>query len=120
MFTSKELFERRRQRTRSKLRQTCKGRLRLSVHRSSKHIYAQVIDDTGGITLAAASTLDADFKSASNKTADAAAASVVGKLVAERAKAKGIDAVVFDRGGYIFHGRVKALAEAAREAGLKF
>ena len=120
MFTSKELFERRRQRTRSKLRQTCKGQLRLSVHRSSKHIYAQVIDDTVGITLAAASTLDADFKSASNKTADVAAASVVGKLVAERAKAKGIDAVVFDRGGYIFHGRVKALAEAAREAGLKF
>ena len=120
MFTSKELFERRRQRTRSKLRQTCKGQLRLSVHRSSKHIYAQVIDDTAGITLAAASTLDADFKSASNKTADVAAASLVGKLVAERAKAKGIDAVVFDRGGYIFHGRVKALAEAARVAGLKF
>ena len=120
MFTSKELFERRRQRTRSKLRQTCKGQLRLSVHRSSKHIYAQVIDDTAGITLAAASTLDADFKSASNKTANIAAASVVGKLVAARAKAKGIDAVVFDRGGYIFHGRVKALAEAAREAGLKF
>ena len=120
MFTSKELFERRRQRTRSKLKQTCKGQLRLSVHRSSKHIYAQVIDDTAGITLAAASTLDADFKSASNKTANIAAASVVGKLVAARAKAKGIDAVVFDRGGYIFHGRVKALAEAAREAGLKF
>ena len=120
MFTSKELFERRRQRTRSKLRQTCKGQLRLSVHRSSKHIYAQVIDDTAGITLAAASTLDADFIAASNKTADVAAASVVGKLVAERAKAKGIDAVVFDRGGYIFHGRVKALAEAARDAGLKF
>ena len=120
MFTSKELFERRRQRTRSKLRQTCKGQLRLSVHRSSKHIYAQVIDDAAGITLAAASTLDADFKSASNKTANIAAASVVGKLVAARAKAKGIDAVVFDRGGYIFHGRVKALAEAARESGLKF
>ena len=120
MFTTKELFERRRQRNRSRLRQTCKGQLRLSVHRSSKHIYAQVIDDAAGITLAAASTLDADFKSASNKTADVAAASVVGKLVAERAKAKGIDAVVFDRGGYIFHGRVKALAEAAREAGLKF
>ena len=90
MFTSKELFERRRQRTRSKLRQTCKGQLRLSVHRSSKHIYAQVIDDTVGITLAAASTLDADFKSASSKTADVAAASAVGKLVAERAKAKAL------------------------------
>ena len=120
MFTSKELFERRRQRTRSKLRKARKGQLRLSVHRSSKHIYAQVIDDTAGITVAAASTLDVDFKSSSSKTADVAAASVVGKLVAERAKAKGIDAVVFDRGGYIFHGRVKALAEAAREAGLKF
>ena len=119
MFTSKELFERRRQRTRSKIRQTCKGQLRLSVHRSSRHIYAQVIDDTAGITLAAASTLDADFKSSLSKTGDIAAASVVGKLVAERAKAKGIDAVVFDHGGYIFHGRGKALAEAARESGLK-
>jgi len=120
MFTAKELFERRRQRTRSKLRKTSKGQLRLSVHRSSRHIYAQVIDDVAGKTLAAASTLDADFKSASSKTTDISAASAVGKLVAERAKAKGIDAVVFDRGGYIFHGRVKALAEAAREAGLKF
>ena len=120
MFTSKELFDRRRQRTRSKLRQTCKGQVRLSVHRSSKHIYAQVIDDTVGTTLAAASTLDAAFKSASSKTADVAAASTIGKPVAERAKAKGIAAVVVDRGGYIFHGRVKALAEAAREAGLKF
>ena len=80
----------------------------------------QVIDDTAGATLVAASTLDADFKSGSSKTADVAAASAVGKLVAERAKSKGINAVVFDRGGYIFHGRVKALAEAAREAGLKF
>ena len=120
MFTSKELFERRRQRTRSKLRKSSNGQPRLSVHRSSRHIYAQVIDDNAGITLAAASSLDADFKSVSIKTADVAAASVVGKLVAERAKAKGIDAVVFDRGGYIFHGRVKALAEAAREAGLTF
>ena len=120
MFTAKELFERRRQRTRSKLRRVNSGQPRLSVHRSSKHIYAQVIDDTVGTTLAAASSLDSDFKSDSSKTADVAAASAVGKLVAERAKAKGIDAVVFDRGGYIFHGRVKALAEAAREAGLKF
>jgi large subunit ribosomal protein L18 len=90
------------------------------VHRSSKHIYAQVIDDKAGTTLASASSLDADFKSALSKTADVAAASAVGRLVAERAKTKGIVAVVFDRGGYIFHGRVKALAEAAREAGLKF
>ena len=120
MFTAKELFRRRRQRTRAKLRKGSGDQPRLCVHRSSKHIYAQVIDDTAGSTLAAASTLDADFKSESNKTANVNAAGVVGKLVAERAKAKGIDAVVFDRGGYIFHGRVKALAEAAREAGLKF
>ena len=109
---------RRARRARAKMRGL--GVNRLSVHRTPRHIYAQVIDDTDGTTLAAASTLDADFKSASSKTADVAAASVVGKLVAERAKAKGIDAVVFDRGGYIFHGRVKALAEAARDAGLKF
>lgn len=120
MFTAKELFERRRQRTRAKIRKSNSEQPRLSVHRSSRHIYAQIIDDSVGTTLAAASTLDGEFKSASKKTADVAAASVVGKLLAERAKAKGIDAVVFDRGGYIFHGRVKALAEAAREAGLKF
>ena len=120
MFTAKQLFERRRQRTRAKIRRSKRGQPRLSVHRSSKHIYAQVIDDTVGATLVAASTLDADFKSESSKTTDVSAASVVGKLVAERAKARGIESVVFDRGGYIFHGRVKALAEAAREAGLKF
>ena len=120
MFTAKELFERRRARSRTKLRKVANGRPRLTVHRSSKHIYAQIIDDQAGNTMAAASTLDTDFKKASKTTADAVAAAVVGKLVAERAKAKGIDAVVFDRGGYIFHGRVKALAEAAREAGLKF
>jgi len=120
MFTAKELFERRRARSRTKLRKVAKGQPRLTVHRSSKHIYAQIIDDQAGNTMAAASTLDTDFKKASKTTADAAAAAVVGKLVAERAKAKGIDAVVFDRGGYIFHGRVKALADAAREAGLKF
>ena len=120
MFTAKELFERRRGRSRHKLRKVANGQPRLTVHRSSKHIYAQIIDDQAGNTVAAASTLDADFKNISKSTADAAAASVVGKLVAERAKAKGIEAVVFDRGGYIFHGRVKALADAAREAGLKF
>ena len=120
MFTAKELFRRRRARSRSKLRKVANGQLRLTVHRSSKHIYAQIIDDQAGNTMAAASTLDADFRKASKTTANAAAAAVVGKLVAERAKAKGIDAVVFDRGGYIFHGRVKALADAAREAGLRF
>ena len=120
MFTSKELFERRRTRNRTKLRKVAIGQPRLTVHRSSKHIYAQIIDDQVGNTMAAASTLDADFKKASKTTADTAAAAVVGKLVAERAKTKGVEAVVFDRGGYICHGRVKALADAAREAGLKF
>ena len=120
MFTSKELFERRRQRTRAKIRKRNSDQPRLCVHRSSKHIYAQVIDDAVGVTLAAASTLDADFKTEARKTADVAAATVVGKLVAERAKAKGMEAVVFDRGGDSFHGRVKALADAARDAGLKF
>ncbi len=120
MFTAKELFERRRARSRAKLHKVANGQPRLTVHRSAKHIYAQIIDDQAGNTMVAASTLDANFKKASKTTADVAAAAVVGKLVAERAKAKGIDAVVFDRGGYIFHGRIKALADAAREAGLKF
>ena len=120
MFTARELFERRRARSRAKLRKVANGQPRLTVHRSSKHIYAQIIDDQAGNTMAAASTLDAGFKKSSKATADAAAAAVVGKLLAERAKAKGIETVIFDRGGYIFHGRVKALAEAAREAGLKF
>jgi len=91
-------------------------RPRLAVFRSNKHIYAQIIDDSKGATVTAASTLDVDRNTGGN----IAAAKAVGKLVAERAKAKGIDAVLFDRGGYIYHGRVKALAEAAREAGLKF
>jgi large subunit ribosomal protein L18 len=120
MSDSNELFKRRRQRNRTKLRKTANNSVRLSVHRSSKHIYAQIIDDAAGRTLASASSLDADFKSKTSRTSDIAAATAVGTLVAERAKAKGIDAVVFDRGGYIFHGRVKALADAAREAGLKF
>ena len=88
--------------------------------RSSKHIYAQVIDDTTGRTLAAASTLDGGLKTGLKTGADTAAASAVGKLVAERAKAAGIAQVVFDRGAYLFHGRVKALADAAREGGLDF
>ena len=96
------------------------ARPRLAVFRSSKHIYAQIIDDSKGTTLIAASTLDADAKKDLKQGGNIAAAKAVGKLVAERAKQKGIDAVLFDRGGYIYHGRVKALAEAAREAGLKF
>ena len=119
MFTSRQLFERRRARNRAAVRRVFSGQPRLSVHRSSKHIYAQVIDDKLGQTLAAASTLDAELKGAGS-TSNSTAAAAVGKLVAERAKAKGVETVVFDRGGFIYHGRVKALADAAREAGLKF
>ena len=115
-----ELFRRRRQRQRYKLRQTAKGRLRLSVFRSSRHIYAQIIDDAAGTTLAAASTLEGDVKGGIKTGADRAAAIAVGKLIAERAKKAGIEQVVFDRGAYVFHGRVKALADAAREGGLAF
>jgi len=95
-------------------------RPRLAVFRSNKHIYAQIIDDAKGTTLAAASTLDADAKKDLKNGGNVAAAKVVGKLIAERAKAEGISAVLFDRGGYLYHGRVKALADAAREAGLRF
>jgi large subunit ribosomal protein L18 len=95
------------------------GRPRLSVFRSSKHIYAQVIDDAGGRTLAAASTRDVDLKSLKTG-ADKSAAAEVGKLVAQRAAKAGVKEVVFDRGGYLFHGRVKALADGAREGGLSF
>lgn len=95
-------------------------RPRLAVFRSNKHIYAQVIDDSKGATVTAASTLDADAKKDLKHGGNLAAAKAVGKLVAERAKAKGIDNVLFDRGGFLYHGRIKALAEAAREAGLKF
>ena len=114
------LFRRRRQRVRYKLRLAANGRPRLSVFRSSRHIYAQIIDDTVGRTLAAASSLDAGVKSSLKSGADREAASAVGKLIAERAKAAGIEQVVFDRGAYLYHGRVKALADAAREGGLQF
>jgi len=96
------------------------GRARLSVFRSSKHIYAQVIDDTRGETLAAASSLEKPMRAGAKTGANVDAAKAVGKLVAERALEKGIDAVVFDRGSYLYHGRIKALADAAREGGLKF
>ena len=112
------LQERRKQRTRTKLRKVANGRARLSVFRSSKHIYAQVIDDLEGKTVASASTKDKDFKGA--KGTDKQAAEEVGKLVAKRASEIGIKDVVFDRGDYIYHGRVKALAEGAREGGLNF
>jgi len=111
-------FARRSRRVRHSLKRTAKGRARLSVFRSSKHIYAQVIDDGGGRTLASASSLDKDLKL--EKGSDASAAEAVGKLVAQRAVKAGIKDVVFDRGGYIYHGRVKALADAARKAGLNF
>jgi large subunit ribosomal protein L18 len=112
------LFERRRRRVRSTLKARSGGRPRLSIHRSGRHIYVQVIDDAAGRTIAAASTLDKDVRGKTGATVDAAAD--VGRRVAERAKAAGVSAVVFDRGGFLFHGRVKAVAEAAREGGLEF
>jgi len=117
MSKQRNLNERRKQRTRIRLRKLANGRPRLSVFRSSKHIYAQVIDDTKGVTVASASTLEKDF---SAKGADQAAATEIGKLVAKRALDAGVKEVVFDRGGYLYHGRVKALADAAREGGLSF
>jgi len=106
-----------------RVRKTVHGtpeRPRLNVYRSLNHIYAQVIDDTVGKTLVSASTLDKDIKDKLSSTGNKEAARVVGKVVAERALKKGIETVVFDRGGYIYHGRVKELAEGAREGGLKF
>jgi len=112
--------ERRAARVRRAVKAAANGRPRLSVHRSSKNIYAQVIDDVAGKTLAAASTLDGGLKGDLKTGADVAAAAAVGKLVAERAVKAGVKEVVFDRGSYVYHGRVKALAEAAREGGLDF
>ncbi len=120
MSALNEGFLRRAQRVRHTLKRKAHGRARLSVFRSSKHIYAQVIDDDAGRTVVAASTLDKDLKGALKKGSDLAAAQAVGKLVAERALKAGVTSVVFDRGGYLYHGRVKALADAAREAGLNF
>jgi large subunit ribosomal protein L18 len=120
MASSKEAIQRRAQRIRRQVKAAANGRPRLSVFRSSKNIYAQIIDDVAGRTIAAASTLEKDLKGSLKTGADAAAAAMIGKLVAERATVAGVSEVVFDRGPYIYHGRVKALAEAAREAGLKF
>jgi large subunit ribosomal protein L18 len=120
MSANQDLRQRRRERLRYQLRQKSGGRLRLSVFRSGKHIYAQVIDDVAGRTLAAASSLDKSLKTELKTGADKDAAAAVGKLVAERAVAAGVTEVVFDRGAYLYHGRVKALAEAAREGGLAF
>ena len=112
------LFAKRRRRNRTALRARAGSRPRLSVHRSGKHIYAQVIDDALGTTVASASTLEKDVRDTSGANIDAATS--VGKRVAEAAKAAGVTQVVFDRGGFLYHGRVKALADAAREAGLEF
>jgi len=120
MNNTKSLFERRRRRVRHVVRKRAKDRPRLSVFRSSKHIYAQVIDDAQGRTLASASSLDGDLRGKLKTGADIAAAKEVGLLVAARAKQAGVSEIVFDRGGYLFHGRVKALAEGAREGGLSF
>jgi large subunit ribosomal protein L18 len=117
-LTPRDTAKRRAERTRIRLRSLANGRPRLSVFRSSKQIYAQIIDDARGVTLAAASSLEGDDKKVKGSDKDAAAR--VGALVAQRAIEKGVKGVVFDRGGYIYHGRVKALADAAREAGLNF
>ena len=113
-------MEFRRSRVRKALKATGKLRPRLSVFRSAKNIYAQVIDDQKGVTLAAASTLEEVFKKDGKSGADKAAAAAIGKLIAERAVKAGVADVVFDRGAYLYHGRVKALADGAREGGLKF
>jgi large subunit ribosomal protein L18 len=117
---SKALFARRRRRVRHRIEVSAHGRPRLSVFRSSQHIYAQVIDDASARTVAAASTLDKSLREQVKTGANKEAAALVGKLIAERAKAAGVTTVVLDRGGYLFHGRVKALADAAREGGLQF
>ena len=120
MSDQKALFARRSSRNRAQIRRKAIGRARLSVFRSSKHIYAQVIDDVKGATVAAASSVDKDLKARLKTGANKDAAKEVGKLIAERAVAKGVKAVAFDRGGYKYHGRIKALADAAREGGLAF
>jgi large subunit ribosomal protein L18 len=116
--TKRDLFLKRRLRVRNKIKAMSNGRARLSVHRSSKNISVQLIDDVNGVTIASASTLEKDLGFVGKNNVEAAAA--VGKAVAERAKKAGIEECYFDRGGFLFHGKIKALAEAAREGGLKF
>jgi len=115
--SKRQLFIKRRLRVRNKLRRTNRGRLRLSVHRSNKNISVQLIDDVAGVTVASASSLEKVLGVVGKNNIDAA--TKVGVAIAERAKAVGVDAAYFDRGGYLFHGKVKALADAAREGGLK-
>ena len=117
-MNKRSLFQRRRMRVRSKLRKLANGKPRLSVFRSSKNISVQIIDDVNGVTVAAASSLEAKLGVVGKNNIDAAAK--VGAAIAERAKAAGVEDVIFDRGGYLFHGKVKSLADAAREGGLKF
>jgi large subunit ribosomal protein L18 len=120
MANKLQALGRRKARVRRAIRAAANGRPRLSVFRSSKQIYAQIIDDVRGETLAAASTVEKDLRGKLKTGADVSAAVEVGKLIAERAKAAGVSQVVFDRSGYLYHGRVKALADAAREGGLEF
>lgn len=120
MKTSREKMQRRAQRVRTKLRRVAEGRPRLSVARSHKNISVQIIDDEKGVTLASASSLEKEVLAGARTGGNIEAAALVGKAIAERARKAGVEDVVFDRGGYMFHGRVKALADAAREGGLKF
>ena len=120
MAHQKDASARRKARIRRSIRERAYGKPRLSVHRTSKQIYAQIIDDEKGATIAAASSLEKDQRAALKSGANVDAAKTIGKLLAERAIAAGIKDVVFDRGGYVYHGRVKALAEGAREGGLNF
>ncbi|WP_071675947.1 50S ribosomal protein L18 [Nioella nitratireducens] len=116
--SKRDLFQKRRLRVRNKLRKLANGRPRLSIHRSNKNISVQLIDDVNGVTLASASTLEKDLGVVGQNNVEAA--TKVGAAIAERAKAKGVEECYFDRGGFLFHGKVKALADAAREGGLKF
>jgi large subunit ribosomal protein L18 len=120
MATTAKGADRRKARVRRAIKSRATGRPRLSVFRSEKHIYAQIIDDATGRTVASASTLDKDIKATATNGANADAAATVGKMIAERGTQAGVGEVVFDRGGYKYHGRVKALADAAREGGLRF
>ena len=120
MISSKDKFKRRQSRVRSKIIHNSNGKPRLTVFRANCHIYAQIIDDINRSTLVSASTIDKELKAKLSKTSNIDAAKEVGKLVAERALKSGIKDIVFDRGGYIYHGRLKALAEAARASGLSF
>ncbi len=120
MSVTHSKFERRKNRVRRSLKKSANGKPRLSVFRSSKHIYAQLIDDEKGVTLASASSVDKDVRSALSKGSDKKAAEEIGRVIGERAVKAGVTDVIFDRGGYLYHGRVKALADAARANGLKF